>query len=195
MCCVPRPLLGSVRGAGVRCAWIPTALRRLVRFSPLFFSPARVYFLCTSVLSALSRWILKSSFSQLCTLAVLRIRIEKSKQCCGSASRWCECWSGSLFTLLCGSDPTFLLDADPDLTCNFLCGSRSGSCSLSKCCDPATTGLQTLHGSIFSLHASFFSVHGLLWLHFESPQLLILTLMWIWIRHLIIMRIRFNLGI
>jgi hypothetical protein len=28
-----------VRGAGVRCAWIPTALRRLVGFSSLLFLP------------------------------------------------------------------------------------------------------------------------------------------------------------
>jgi hypothetical protein len=31
-------------------------------------------------------------------------------------------------------------------------------------------GLQTLHGSVFSLSASNASVHGPLWLHFEHPH-------------------------
>ncbi len=39
------------------------------------------------------------------------------------------------------------------------CGSWSASCSSTKCCESANTGLQTLHGSILSLHASIVSVH------------------------------------
>jgi hypothetical protein len=42
--------------------------------------------------------------------------------------------------------------------------------SKSRYCDLRTTGLHTLHGSIFSLHASVVSVHDSSWLHFEPPQ-------------------------
>ncbi len=63
--------------------------------------------------------------------------IFKSRQCCGSASRWCgsgsclSLWSGSgsNFSLRCGSgllDPAFQFEADP-------CGSRFTTQSQSKC--------------------------------------------------------------
>jgi hypothetical protein len=42
-----------------------------------------------------------------------------------------------LFPLMRGPDPTFDFDVDRDLV------------PLSKCCESAITGLQTLHGSIF----------------------------------------------
>jgi hypothetical protein len=77
-----------------------------------------------------------------------------------------------------------------------------GFCSSSKLYDSATTGLQTLHGSILSLCASIVSIHGPLWLHFEPLQLLsfdfnaygiriqLFTVMRIRIRLAKIMRIR-----
>ncbi len=42
----------------------------------------------------------------------------------------------------------------------------------SKCCESATTVLQTLYASILSLHASIFSVQGLRWLQLETQKLL-----------------------
>jgi hypothetical protein len=67
-------------------------------------------------------------------------------------------------------DPAFHLNADPG----------SGSCSSSRWCESATTGLQTLpcsflslHVSILSFHASVFSVHdGPPRLHSEPRKLL-----------------------
>ncbi len=59
--------------------------------------------------------------------------------------------------MVANPDPLFLFS----LWC--LSGSKSslwcgsGSCSSSKSCKYATTGLQTLHGSILSLHASIVS--------------------------------------
>ncbi len=50
---------------------------------------------------------------------------------------------------------------------SFQCGYGSRSCSSSKWCESATTGLQTLQASVLSLQATIFSVHGPPRLHFE----------------------------
>jgi hypothetical protein len=88
--------------------------------------------------------------------------------------------------------------ADPDPFFQVLCGSGSGSdsslklgsgsCSSSKWCESATTGPQSLQGSILNIQASIVSVHGPTWLHLEPKKTL--TLMQIWIQLFNLMRIR-----
>ncbi len=71
---------------------------------------------------------------------------------------------------------TFQCGFDLSLECgswsHFLLRCGSGSCSSSKWCESAITGLPTLQGSILSLHASILNDHGPPRLRFEPLKLL-----------------------